>query len=187
MIKENPNIPDMVVPCVLDVNFEELSKMGRRYYIFDLDNTLQRRDESLPLRPVTMKILHAQDIGWMLGMIIVSNVVVDKKWIVTGCSRVARVRRVAKQLRSGYVVCVLPILKPHPTPFYRAMEMMGARPEQTVVIGDQISKDIKGGNVVGALTILVNPLGPDMWLTAIIRCFKERGIRARLITLPGAT
>lgn len=161
MIKEDLRIPDMYVPRVLDINFEKLSSLRRWYYIFDLDNTLERRDESLPSWQVTMKIHQAQAERWMKGLVILSNVVVDKKWLIVGSSRVARVSKAADQLRGGYIACLWPKLKPNPALFTQAMEMMGASPEETVVVGDQISRDIKGGNEVGALTILVDPLGPD--------------------------
>ena len=180
MIKEDLRIPDMVVPHVLDIDFEELSRQGRFYYIFDLDNTLARRDESLPQWPISVKIRHAQAAGWIGGIVIISNIAVDRKWLIVGQSRAARVRKSALLLDSGYIACTLPILKPHPRPFLQAMEIMNARSDETVVIGDQISKDIVGGNRVGAFTILVEPLGPDMWLTAILRYFKERKLRARL-------
>jgi len=186
MIKDDLRIPDMVVPRVLDIDFEGLAKQGRFYYLFDLDNTLVRRNENLPHWPVAMKIRQAQTAGWMHGLVIISNVGVDKKWLIAGSSRIARVRLAAEELRGEYVACVFPILKPNPKPFWKAIEVMGARPEQVVVVGDQISKDIAGGNRVGAFTILVDPLGPDMWLTAIIRHFKEQKIRARLGTSTGA-
>ena len=180
MAKADLRIPDMIVPRVLDIDFEKLSSLKRWYYIFDLDNTLELPTEIRPSWQITMKIHQAQDVGWIKGLVILSNVGVDKKWFVAGSSRVARVRVAAEQLQGQYLACLWPKLKPNPALFIQAIEMMDASVEETVVIGDQISKDIKGGNAVGALTILVNPLGPDMWLTAVIRRLKERDIRARL-------
>ncbi len=181
MLKFDSCMPDMIVSRVLDIDFEQLSKEGRRFYIVDLDNTLARRDDSQPPQQVLMKIRQAQDAEWIRDMVIISNITIDRKWIVAGQLRSERVRHIAEQFRCDYIACVLPILKPNPRPFQMAMEMMDARSAETVVIGDQLSRDIKGGNTVGAFTILVNPLGPDMWLTAIVRHFKERHIRTKLV------
>ena len=42
--------------------------------------------------------------------------------------------------------------------FQRAMARMGAAPEETAIVGDQIFTDIWGGNRAGVLTLLVHPI-----------------------------
>ena len=180
MTKMDLRVPDKYVPRFTDIDFGALAAQGRLHYILGLDNTIAERDKELPQFQIEAKITYAQKQGWIRGLTIISNIVFDRVWLITGRSRADRVRRVAKRLDGFCIACVLPNLKPDPAPFLRAMTWMRASPESTVVVGDQIFKDIKGGNVVGALTILVDPLGPDMLGTAFIRRIKEGGIRTRL-------
>ena len=48
--------------------------------------------------------------------------------------------------------------KPKTASFVKAMERMGAAPEQTAIVGDQIFTDVLGGNRAGVATILVKPI-----------------------------
>lgn len=48
--------------------------------------------------------------------------------------------------------------KPKVGGFQRAMARMGAAPEETAIVGDQIFTDIWGGNRAGVLTLLVHPI-----------------------------
>ena len=59
--------------------------------------------------------------------------------------------------------------KPLPFAFYRAFKYLGTRPANTAVIGDQIFTDILGANLVGAKSILVNPLSPGKRHTRVLR------------------
>ncbi len=53
----------------------------------------------------------------------------------------------------------LRIYKPDPTIFQRALEQLGARPEQVVMVGDNYAHDIEGAAQVGMQTIWINPTG----------------------------
>jgi HAD superfamily phosphatase (TIGR01668 family) len=48
--------------------------------------------------------------------------------------------------------------KPRRRGFFRAIAAMGVKPEETMVVGDQLLTDIWGGNRCGLPTILVEPL-----------------------------
>lgn len=48
--------------------------------------------------------------------------------------------------------------KPQTPSFFKAMERVGVKPEQTAIVGDQIFTDILGGNRAGVTTILVKPI-----------------------------
>jgi HAD superfamily phosphatase (TIGR01668 family) len=65
--------------------------------------------------------------------------------------------------------------KPRVKGFAAAMELLGVRPEETVVVGDQIFTDILGGNRAGAYTILVVPIDPREFLgTRLVRVVERR-------------
>ncbi len=181
MKKIDLRVPDLYVHRVIDIPFELLAAQGRRKYIIDLDNTLLTRDRDVPEPDTEAAIHYAQDEGWITGLTFVSNVVTPRVWIVLGRSRVERVRKVASRFDALALACIWPVLKPKPAAFLKPMCWMRVRPEDTVVVGDQISKDIVGGNRVGAFTILVDPLGKDFIGTALMRLLKgEHKIRARL-------
>ena len=48
--------------------------------------------------------------------------------------------------------------KPKSKGFYKAMERMHAKPEETAIVGDQIFTDIWGGNNAGVTTLMVKPI-----------------------------
>ena len=48
--------------------------------------------------------------------------------------------------------------KPKKAGYLRAMERMGAGPEQTVMVGDQIFTDTLGANNAGVIPLLVEPI-----------------------------
>ena len=48
--------------------------------------------------------------------------------------------------------------KPKRAGYRRAMERMGAAPEETVMVGDQIFTDILGANRAGVIPLLVKPI-----------------------------
>jgi 4-nitrophenyl phosphatase len=59
----------------------------------------------------------------------------------------------ALELASGKQAFI--IGKPQPTMFIAAMEMLGGRPETTLMIGDRIDTDIEGAKVAGIKTAMV--------------------------------
>ena len=48
--------------------------------------------------------------------------------------------------------------KPRRAGYLRAMERMGRRPEETVMVGDQIFTDTLGANNAGVVPLLVEPI-----------------------------
>lgn len=49
--------------------------------------------------------------------------------------------------------------KPHPGIFQRALDLVGAKPQQAVMIGDSLQADIAGAEALGIGTIWINPHG----------------------------
>ena len=68
--------------------------------------------------------------------------------------------------------------KPLPYAITAGMRRLGAKPEEAVMIGDQLYTDVWGGNFAGIDTILVKPQTTvDLWYTQIFRIFERRALR----------
>lgn len=66
-------------------------------------------------------------------------------------------------------------MKPLPFGFLSAMHSLGVRARECAVIGDQLFTDILGGNILGAHTILVQPLTRrDKAHTRVLRRIERR-------------
>jgi len=48
--------------------------------------------------------------------------------------------------------------KPWPAGFRRACREMNLRPAEVAVVGDQLFTDVLGGNLIGAYTVMVEPI-----------------------------
>lgn len=54
------------------------------------------------------------------------------------------------------------------------MEKMGIRPEETMVVGDQIFTDIWGANRTGLYSILVDPINPKEEIQIVLKRIPEK-------------
>lgn len=169
--------PNLLVPTVVQIPFERLANHRLVYYLFDADNTLLPRKATTIPDDIANAIKKARSRGWIRRMALISNVVADHKWLAFGPSRVARLRAIAESLDVPYLACVWPNLKPKASCFRQAATLINVPLGQTVVVGDQVSTDIVGGNRAGCYTILVEPLGTDNLITAIRRSLIEPRIR----------
>lgn len=71
--------------------------------------------------------------------------------------------------------------KPKPEAFHESMRRFQMTPHNTVMIGDQLMTDIRGGNRAGVYTILVLPIHPkEWWGTKLVR-IAERFVMRRLV------
>jgi len=119
-----------------------LARRGIRLVLADLDNTLvpYREEEPSP-----------ELLAWMEGLKAEGIVL----FLLSNSRKPGRAQRFAEKLgvpyqgRSG---------KPGRKGYLRAMERMGAAPEQTVMVGDQIFTDTLGANRAGAVPLLVEPI-----------------------------
>ena len=148
--------PDLVVPRVLDIDFEQWGHPV--FLILDVDNTIARLHSANLEQGVVERLASLRDRGVIRDLALVSNV-------PFGWGRGRRVHRFAEILGAHAVLAGALHLKPSPRPFREALRCMGADPSCTVVVGDQVFTDIRGGNRLGLTTVLVRPLGPDHWTT----------------------
>jgi HAD superfamily phosphatase (TIGR01668 family) len=137
--------------------------MPRTSYIIDVDNTLLALSSKEVAVSTVQLLMSLKESGVIGEICLVSNLIVPLP------RNVRRVKAIAMQL-DAYAICAYGIFaKPHRRPFVKALEIMKSSPENTVVIGDQIATDIRGGNALGMYTILVEPLGKDGWFTRLRR------------------
>ena len=145
--------PDRYVASIYDIPYEELWREGIRGLFFDIDNTMAPYD--LP-RPDASAIRIFQELTKMQFKIcIMSN---GKK---------ARVTRFNENLN---VPAVHRAGKPFGYNLRKSLKAMGLKPGQAAMIGDQVFTDVWAGNLMGMVSILVNPISEkDEWITKIKR------------------
>lgn len=160
--------PRIYVSSILEINPSLLKSLGLKGVIFDLDNTIVRRD-SLKAPPEVLKlVLEMRREGFKMG-------------IVSNNSR----RRVGAIAAEMDMPAVHRAVKPLVRPFRRALKLLGTSPRETALVGDQIFTDILGGNMAGLYTILVVPMkGKDFWGTRLITRHLEKMVLARLKKKP---
>jgi len=138
--------------------------MGIKGILFDLDNTIIRRDADQFPPEVSEYLNKLRRHGFKMG--IISN------------NRRKRVSAIAGLLQ---VPSVHRAVKPLVRPFRKALKMLGTSAWETALVGDQIFTDILGGNLAGLHTILVVPMGgKDFWGSRLISRPLEKLVLARL-------
>ncbi|MHB0935626.1 MAG: YqeG family HAD IIIA-type phosphatase [Armatimonadota bacterium] len=154
--------PRHTVRCFDELNHEVLREFGIRGVMIDLDNTLVPWP-SIDLHPTAEEWVQCLQ-GEGIQVCLVTNAL-------------HRTRAHTAAVPLG-VPFVHQASKPHWKGFKRGMEILGTRPEETAMVGDQVFTDIFGGNLLGLFTVLVNPLGnQDAWLTKVLQRPFERPFR----------
>ena len=150
--------PTIYAETVQEIDVADLKRRGIRALLLDLDNTLVLwRGWDIP-SPVLEWVKDAVAQG--MKICIVSNSRAPK-----------RVHQLAGELGISYVRRGM---KPRRGGFRDALELLGVEPAETAVIGDQVFTDVLGGNRLGALTVLVCPLGRREFIgTKMSRCVER--------------
>lgn len=150
--------PDRYYTSVEAIDLEDLRSLGVRALMLDLDNTLLPRDTGEIRAELREWAVRTASAGF--AMCLVSN-----NWH-------ERVHAIADQLG---IPLVARAIKPLPYAFRRAMRLLGVQPSDCAVVGDQIFTDVLGGNLIGATTVLVEPLSrSDLPHTLLLRLIEAR-------------
>lgn len=136
-------LPNMRVQSIYDIPLYELQARGVRGIITDLDNTLVGAKEALATPELTLWLDQVRELGF--SVVIVSN------------NNETRVSKFAAPLGIPFIHAAR---KPRTGAFKQALRQIGLKPEQTVVVGDQMMTDVFGGKRMGLYTILVLPISP---------------------------
>lgn len=153
--------PTHYISCVEHIDLDALWAQGKRALLFDRDNTLVPRDRTTAPDAVCAWMDHARELGFKL--IMVSN-----NWHKN------HVAHSARELGMDYIFFAC---KPLPFAINSGLERLGAKADESVMIGDQLYTDVWAGNFAGVETILVKPqTHVDMWYTHIFRIFERRAL-----------
>ena len=129
---------------VLEITAEDLRLAEAKAVLIDADNTLSFHGSQEPYPGVLEWLLKMKENG--IPFVIISN------------NKRERIEPFAAKLGLPFIE---KSKKPLPSGFKRACKMLGVKPSETAVIGDQIFTDVLGGNLIGAKVFLTEPLGPD--------------------------
>ena len=135
-------IPRGVYPSITHISPKALAEKGVRLVLADLDNTLAPYKVTVPPNDV---------IAWKEALAAAGITL----FLLSNSRKPGRAQKFAEQLgipyqgRSG---------KPKRAGYLKAMERMGAKPEETVMVGDQIFTDTLGANNAGVIPLLVLPI-----------------------------
>lgn len=135
-------IPRGVYPSVTAISPDALAERGIKLVLADLDNTLTAYKVTEP---------SAEVVAWQSAL----EARGIQLFLLSNSRRPGRAQSFAEKLgipfqgHSG---------KPRRAGYLRAMERMGAAPEETVMVGDQIFTDTLGAGRAGVTPLLVEPI-----------------------------
>lgn len=131
-----------------------LKKMGVHALVLDADNTLTTHNNPEPAGEMIVWLDKMRAAG--IQLVIVSN------------NNSRRIQPFAARLGIGYTAMAC---KPLTIGFSRTARRLGLHAKEIAVVGDQIFTDILGGNLFGAVTILVEPMEPE---SGLLFCLKRK-------------
>lgn len=156
-------VPDVYSESIFTVNYKKLYMNGIRFLLFDLDNTIMPYDQ----KDVDDKTICLFEMLKKNGItpIIFSN------------SPKKRVARFAQKLDVEYVSSAK---KPFSKMFLETLKKYKFKVNETAIIGDQLLTDIKGGNRVGIITVLVNPISSYDPIWTKVGRMRERKLKEKM-------
>ena len=137
-----PLVPDFLFESIYTIDIQRLRARGIKLLLADLDNTLVSYSMKVPTEEVKAWRGKLEKAGITL-------------FILSNSRKPGRAQRFAEALGVPYQGHAG---KPKAKGFYKAMERMDAKPEETAIVGDQIFTDIWGGNNAGVTTLMVKPI-----------------------------
>lgn len=148
----NNFIPDMYQKSIYHIDYDKLLDDGIKCLLFDLDNTCVPFKDKEPNKKLIDLFETLKDMDFKI--IIFSN---------------ATRKRIKPFKTVLNVDCLATAGKPRKKSFLKILKLFNYELSDVAIIGDQLYKDILGGNRVGIKTILVNPMSnDDMIFTKLI-------------------
>ncbi len=159
--------PDFIVRTVFDIDINALRERGINVIAFDIENTLGLIGCDTLDDKTEVFLIGLHQSG--LRICFATNSSRDFSSMVRPFE--GRVVQPKNGLRK----------KPHPDFFRRILEVMDSGPEETAMVGDKLEYDTSPANNLGMTTILVAPLGKDLFLELVVgRRRRERRKMRRL-------
>lgn len=150
--------PDLFLDRVQDIDLRYLEHKGIKGLILDIDNTLVPHGREADDKAVQW-IEFVKSKGF-------------KVCIVSNASH----KRVIKFNERLKIAAIHRASKPGTRSFLKAVKLMGIKPGETAVVGDQVFTDIVGGRKAKMFTILVKPIDKKEILFIKLKRIAERYI-----------
>ena len=135
-------IPQGVLNNIYQLEGPVLAAQGITLVLADLDNTLARYGQSEPEQKLREWVTDLHNNGVEL-------------FILSNSRKPTHVKSFSHSLGVPYLGHAG---KPKTGGFRKALEQMGRRPEETLMIGDQIFTDVLGANRAGIRVCLIEPI-----------------------------
>ena len=146
------SLPKKYYKSIESIDYDLLKKNNIKCLIFDLDNTISPTDKNVVSKE---KVELFKKINKEFIIYILSN-----------NNHKTRLDEVSNIIGVKYISFAL---KPLSKGFRKIKKLENIKYNEMCVIGDQIVTDIIGGNRLGILTILVDPIGEDLKITSVNR------------------
>jgi HAD superfamily phosphatase (TIGR01668 family) len=159
-------LPTIAVNGIKDITLEILDKLKVKAIFLDVDNTLAIHDSQVPFEGAVEWTKKIRMHGYKV--LIVSN------------NFNKRVKPFASKFETPYLAFAK---KPFPVAFSKAKKLLkddGLRPEDCLVVGDQIFTDILGANLCQMKSILLEPVGKEKSTLFRMRRRLENRIRRKI-------
>ena len=148
--------PDDFVEKYEFIDVEYMNMYNKKVIISDLDNTLISWDSKKDTKELNRWLKKMKRAGF--DIIVVSN------------NSEERVEEFCKQLNLQYVADAK---KPLTHGFKKALNKLNRKPEEAIILGDQVLTDVFGAKSLGVMSVLVKPISKtDAFKTRINRFFE---------------
>ncbi len=162
MIKRD--IPFAHAKSIYDIDFSFYHKLGVKVILTDLDNTIEPYDQKTPTPRCIELARRLKEAGF--------------RFIIASNNASKRVSSFANAMGISYASM---LRKPFSGPLKRFMEKEGIKPEEAILIGDQIQTDVRAGNGAGIKTILTEPFNKHEPIWTKINRFFEGNKRWKMM------
>lgn len=155
-------IPDMYQKSIYHIDYDKLQENGIKCLLFDLDNTCVPFKDKVPNKKLIDLFENLKDMDFKV--ILFSN---------------SNRKRLAPFKKGLNVDCLASAKKPFSKNFLKVLKLFNYSLSEVAIIGDQLYTDVLGGNKVGIMTILVNPMSKDdgVWTKFVNRPLENKKIK----------
>lgn len=144
--------PTGVLPSIMELPYEDLLDTGIRCFFFDCDNTLFPNRGRRVCEEYDERLNEIYEAGGVICF--ATNSPQERKSLTTAPHRIFQ-----PSSNLDWLLC----RKPYRNYYERALQLMGAQPQESVMIGDKYGRDVNGALNAGfAAAYLVRPMGEDL-------------------------
>ncbi len=156
--------PDLCVNKVSSISKEVLDDLGVKNILLDIDDTISSSQDFFVDKETKNWLKMLEELS--VKVVIVSN------------NSFERVKYFGESLHIPYV---FKALKPMPFKVKKVIDSIGAKKENTVIIGDQIFTDVLVSKILGIKSVLVEPIGESGKFSLKFKRYLEKFIKSSWI------